>query len=443
MATETEIQSQIGKAIILFEELRKFGHVNVPSYIGSEDDLIQSLETAYADDVLRAVATVRGQLASAISEQSVADVLTPLLISYAKVIDVPERDPQAILTRVFDNMINNSLALTSRQFVFGTPSAGGSNVGNGVLNRLTTDAENQDIENQYADSKTAKCIADEHSGAEEHEEVFEIRGGAAERDDLERIGSGSIASITALSARQVQRYVRNPSFERYDGTLAVPTSIDGWTALSDISNFALSETAAEVYRGYVGVGTARSLEIKANDTLEQNLNVTRARFNPFVPVYLQVAWNREEGLGDGTLTLHLGSQSTSVVLAAQTGWQILRLAIGQKNWFKVWNEEDPKVKIQLSGRTTGSVFVDDVILHPYQLFDGAWYALVGGATPFLRDDLFTFSDTETGSILQRWFWRGFRRYLPHATGGSVTWAEPTGTSPTPTPTPSPTPTPTP
>jgi hypothetical protein len=234
-------------------------------------------------------------------------------------------------------------------------------------------------------------------------------------------GAQRIGSIQAIAADDSARFLTNPSFGQLDGTLAAPTSIPGWTPTGGIGNFELVESPT--YRSSTEEGdTPRALKFTTNDILVQNFNVNSVSFNPNVPYYLQIAWNRSEGTGDGTLSLMLGSQTESVALAAQSGWQILRIALGTKNWFQNWNQEDPTVSIQLASNTTGYVLVDDVVLAPFTNFDGGWYALVGGTTPFLYDDIFTFTDTEVGAIIQEWLWRLYGIYLPPAV--TPTWADP-------------------
>lgn len=435
--TEADIQDQIGKVCKIYDEMRKFGHVNSPNMLQMEGDLIAAIEGDYSPETLSGWSTVRASYA-ALMEQA-ATSLTPLLRTYAQNIGTPETDAQSILTRLFRHFTDNSLTVETRDFTFGTITAGGSNVGNGTVNRLTTDENGDDIENQTADAKTVECIGDEHSGASvEGEERFNVRGTTALRDRIEIAGSGLSAEIRAITARDSRQLLQNPSFDQFEGTVTVPTAVTGWTPTSDIGNFQLNTTT---YRDPFNLTTPYSLQIDTNDTLSQNFSVKRAQFNPSVPMYLQIAYNRAAGSGDGTLTLHLGSQSTAVVLAAETGWNVLRIALGTKNWFKNWNQEDPTVAIQLSGNSSGYVLVDDIVFFPMSLFDGAWYSVVGGSTPFLKDDIFTWTDSEVGSIIQVWLHRIFQRYLPHS--GSPSWSDPATIDPTPTPTPSPTPTPTP
>lgn len=418
--TRAEIQTQIGNAVKIFEEFRKFAGTASPNYIGLEDTLVQSLETDFNDRWGSGIGAFRSALAGAIVQSS--EFFTPGFLDYGKFIQAPEVDAQSILTRLYDDFITNTLRVTSRSFTFGTPTFAAP-IGNGVINRLNKDENNFDIEAQTPDAKIAQCVQDEHSGSVEHEEVFEFRGAAAERDLLKVTGSGKTKLIKCVSGRDSTAFINNPSFSQFGGTLAAPTSITDWVA-SLIADFQVSE--AVFYRDFLGDTTPRSVLFETNASLKQNFNLRRSVFNPFVPVYVQVALNRNGTGTDGTFTLTFGNVSEAVVLTTlpASGWYVHRLALGTKPWMKNWNKEDPEIKLEITGRTTGTLHVDDVIVSPFVDFDGAWYMPVGGNTPFLRLDKATWTDTATESILQRWFWLAFGRYLPHTTGGGVTWVEP-------------------
>lgn len=423
MATPTlaEIKTMIGNAVKHCDELRKYGHVNTPNFIGLEDTLGQSLESNYIQEIGAGLAAMRSQFNSALLSGS--RVLDPLLRELGLFIKAPETDPVSIAQRMFDYMLDvSSDRITSRQFTFGTPVAGVGNAGNGTLNRLTKDMRNLDIENGYADAKAVKCLYDSHSGGIEHEEDFEIRGEAAARDDIQRLGSGKVGRLTALSAKTSQTYVGNPSWSLFGGTIAVPTSINDWTVTTSLANFEIDQT--NYYRDFYGDSTPASLKIKANDTIAQAFTVKNAKIDPYTPYYAQIAFNRAIGAGDGTLTLTVGGVTAAVALVAQAGWNILRIAIGQSNWYRQFNSATPLFSVALSARSTGYVLVDDFIFAPCQFFDGSWYAPVGGSTPWRRDDTFTFTDTEVGAKIQQFLWRYFGVYWPHSTGGGITWADP-------------------
>lgn len=420
--TETEIRNQIAYAVDILEETRLFGHVNAANYLAMETTLVQALEGDYAAECMAALQAIRSGLGGLMALGR--RLLAPMWAAMGKLKGYPETDDISIIRRYYETMHAAGHSINAREFTFGAAVAGGANVGNGTVNVCNVDELAYEIENQTPEVKTLECVEDEHSGAREHEEIFEVRGAHFDRDRIQVTGSGALARVAALSARSSMRYLQNPSFSTLGaGTIAVPTSITGWTATTSIGNFELVESS--YYRDYDGDTTPRSLKIKANDSVYQNLSTMRATINPAVPMYLQIAYNRETGLGDGTLTLYLGSQSAAVVLAAQAGWNILRIAVGQDNWHRHWNQENPTVKIGLAGRTTGYVLVDDVVFAPYTNVDGKWIAIVGGSTPFLRKDVFTITDSiAADSILQHWIWRTTGLYLPMAKAGAETWVDP-------------------
>jgi hypothetical protein len=229
-----------------------------------------------------------------------------------------------------------------------------------------------------------------------------------------------------MSAKSTSAFLDNPSFSSISGgTDAVPTGILGWD-VSTIANVEVTRNTGEYYRDYRGDTSPAGLELKADVTVSQNMNRRGVRVDPNWPYYLQVAWSRQNSC-DGTLTLALGSQSQAVAVSTGVNgdWNILKIGPGVANWVENWNEEDPLVSIALAGRTTGSVIVDDVVFGPFFRFDRTYIAIVGGDTPFLLDDAFSWTDTGgTSGILQYWSWRAFGRYLPHSTGATVTWADP-------------------
>ena len=425
--TRAEIEDQISKTINIFEKFEDFLGVTVTdNYIDLENLLVTALETDFGPEALGALSNFRAALSSSV-EQAAA-VVTPFLRTYGKFLDAAETGVQPIFNRLYDDFIDNSKTVKSRQFTFGSPVAAGGNSGNGLVHRLNTDANALDIENQTADSKIVTCTRDVNSGAVAlHEELFRLRSSVAEKDRLKIVGSGSITDIKALSAADSNLFLSNPSFSQFDGTLTTPTDITDWIPLvaATFTNFALSE--ALTYRGFRGDVTPRAVIFKDNEELKQKFSVKLAAFNRNVPMYVQVAVNRNSTSVDGAFTLSFGGVTKAIAdltTIAASGWVLLRIDLNKDAWFENFNQQDPEFKIALTGRTTGDLHVDDITMGPYTFHDGGWVAIVGGNTPFLQDDEFTYADTEVGSVLQHWFWRAFGRYLPHTTG-VATWLDPT------------------
>lgn len=427
--SEAESQAQIAALIGLAHHSRDYAESQTPSFVSLFDSYVQLAEGDYAPEALGGVQGVRDRFAGVLSRDIWLASLTAHLRDYAKAtLGVPEVGADAIMARLYDRFIDNTLRVTSRQITYGSPAAGGGNVGTGTLVRLTKDENDFNLEACTVEAKTIKCIADYNSGTRKHEEQFEIRGAAAPRDALSLSGSGAKALLRAVSPSDALTYLTNPSFSDYTGT-APPTVLPGWT-VGSLANFAIVTGASNTFRDADGIAAGdaanAALQINATETVTQALSVRRAAINPNIPYMLEIAWNRQIGAASGTLEIQLGNASVNVAVAAQTGWQKLRLALDRKLWFKYWNKTDASVVISWT-RTGGTLLVDDVTLAPLQPFDGTYWWPIGGATRFLRDDVFTLTDTggapATG-ILQYWFYRLLGRYLPHATGGSVTWVDP-------------------
>lgn len=421
--TEAEIQTQISNAVKILEETRKYGQTNAQNWVALEDVLIQSLESDFAGQVLSQVGSMRGNLSSILS--AAPSLLEPLFRTYAKFMQVPETDAQGIFDRLYKRFVDNTLRVTSRQYTYGTPTAAAGNAGNGVILRNTKDEENFDIENETPDAKSAVCIADHNTGAEKHEEVFEIRGQDRSFDELERRGRGSglKAIVRAVSARN--SLLINPSFSQ--GTITTTGGdITGWTSNVAVNSTNYAFDTTNFYRGFPGDVAPQALQINVSAVLTQKLSVRNLSIDPKRPHFLQVAYNRQVGAAGGTLVIRMGAQSTSISVSTQTGWNLARVPStfpSSAAWYKNFDEQDLDIAIEWT-RTAGNILVDDVVFVPMEKFGGTYYVVVGGSTPFLKGDTFTWSDTAVGSVLQEWFHRAFERYLPSATGLAVTWPDP-------------------
>lgn len=427
MATpnEASVQNQLGTLMFLFDQLNLYLNTNAENFQGHYDDSVTVQDNDFAAEALSALDNARGSLNDAMLLH--ATVFTPLLKAYAKVLDFPESDVQAILFRLYEDFVTNSKSVKSRAFTFATPAAI-TGTGDGVITRLNTDANAQDIENQTPDRKDARCRADAMSGAQQHEEVFELTSGAASRDLIPGItGSGLTDTIKAVSGADAQRQLSNPSFSSFTGTAgSSPTAVEGWTEGTNFSNFTMLQTAADVYRGYRGDTTPTSIRFDAVDSLTQALTVRDADYGTLTPYYLQIAIKRNS-TATGSISLTLGSKTKVVDIAtlADGAWNIIRLEQDEDAWFTNWNNAAPTVKIDVTTLAVGTVTVDDVILVPYVQFDGSWYVIVGGQAPFLVDDVSNWTDTATDAgIVQRMFWRAFNFYLPHNAAAGETWTEP-------------------
>lgn len=424
--TEAEIQDQIRRVVKLYDELRLFGAFTATNnWVSMEDALQQVIETDFAPEVLAGLAGTRSRIAGALGD--LGSAMLPLLREYGKFIGAPETDAASIMDRLRRNFVANVLSVNSREFVFGAPAAGGANAGNGTVLRLNVDEDGFDLEDRWAEAYTADCIDDQNTGTAIHEEVFEVRGPAARRDLLQlESGSGTLIRLSALSSRS-GGLIGNPSFSLFGGSAAVPTSVTDWTsdglATGDGSEYVMDQV--NFYRSTHGE-TSTALRIKLTRQFSQRLDLRGTRLDPRVPYLMQLAWNREVAGATGTLTIRMGAQSVAVVAAAQLGWQLLRTPLTSAAWYKNFDEQLLDIRIEWV-RTAGEVLVDDIVFAPGTRVAGGWLWIIGGSTAFLRDDRFTWTDTElasTGAKVQRALWRAGLGYLPSNKLGTETWADP-------------------
>jgi hypothetical protein len=370
------------------------------------------------------VAAARSFLAGLLANQTASALWSPLLRAYVRHVINAENisDSDGMIDRIYRYMVDNTLTVQSRNFTFGTPAAGGSNAGNGAYTRLNKDEWNFSIENQHVDAKTARCLFDQNSGTGIGEEIFEVYGQSPGPDGLQLSGSGAKKLIAALSARN--SLLSNTSFDQFGGTAAAPTDITSWVSSLAVNSTNYTFDGTNYYRKFQGT-TPYALNMLATGTLTQKLSAFNTKMRPDVPYLLQLAYNRAVNSAAGTLQTSMGSQTNSVVLAAQVGWNLLTVpsTIGTNCWFKNFNQQD--LQLQISWTRTGGtgLLLDDMLLVPGTQFDGGWLWIIGGSTAFLKNDTWTYTDTATEpGLLNYWLFRGKGRYLPSVTGGGHTWS---------------------
>lgn len=422
--TRAELESQLKKIIDLYEEARKFAEVNTDKWISMEDTLIQALESDSPDQIMSAVKASRANLSAVLG--GAASALAPHLLDWGRFLNFPLTDINSIITAMSDDFITNGKRVKGRAFTYGTPSSLGT--GKGTINRLTTDKDGFKIENCTAEEKEAVCIQDAQSGRQFGKERFRFRGADAGRDLLETLGSGLESPID--SKHPDDSILQNASFDQFGGAASAPTSITSWDVFTTGSTVqTLPGTGADFT--FESASTKRfvpppdddttvyGLNIKLSRTLRQKLSDQRGTLLPSAPYYAQVAFNASVGVASGTLTYRLGGKTVSQAVTDGMGWTPLRIPIGTANWLENFNTNDLTIQIKWA-RDAGSLLIDDAMLVQYDSFDGTWYAIMPARTNFMRDNRSTWTDSEVGAVIQRWFYRATGRYLPHSASPTIT-----------------------
>lgn len=353
--------------------------------------------------------------------------LGPVWREFGRIAAAPEdSDFPTLVKRVYDYRADNAKLVTSRGITYTAMAAGGGNAGTGTVDRLTVDERGYNLESEFVELKTIECIQDAQNGVQKNGEVMEFRGSTASKDLIILSGSGQQRKRTAVAkhagAGAGGSLLVNSSFEQYVTGATHPFT--GWTA-SDETKVAQNTNN---YRGYPGApDTLYSMKLTGDVSVTQALSVANPPIFRNTPYLLDLMFNRSIGSGDGTLTITMGGVTANVAMAAQVGWTRLRIALTSSCWFRNWDAQAAAITFAMSGTSTGYVLIDDVIFAPFDLFDGTYWWVRGGATPFLIRDVFTSTDTggaATTGIIRYWLWRWGIPIFPVGSGGAVTWADP-------------------
>lgn len=444
--TEAELQSQWKNAVYVLELVRALTDDSITPSGGAIDVLVGSLEGQFTPtDLPIAMRSLRAQLSNAISPTMANAVLQPILYDYAGILSADATDgfgaayrtPGDIFRALYDWFVDNSLTVESRAITYDTTAtAGGSNVGNGALSRLTVDANSFNLEACHVEKKQFKCRADQNTGAEKQAEVFEAIGTAASPDSCLRAayGSGDSARASIVSRHAGSgnggSLLNNSSFSTYSAS-ATP-KFSGWTETAGGAQ--VSQDTTNYYRSFPNATVDGSLKITGGGgtvTLTQTLANSRIRkIDPNTPYLLRVMLNKTIGTAvGGTVTIRMGATTKSVTIAAMSAnWTELVLDFDSGCWPKNFNQADFSVQIEWSSSTSGYLLVDDVIFCPWDLIDGTWWNIRGNAathTPWLLNDILTVTDTggapATGKV-QWWLFVAGLGYLPSS--GTPTFADP-------------------
>jgi len=397
--------------------------VSTTGFLATVETLRDSLSGRIAGGAASDVDELREACASAIGAGLMLPVLEAILrqlaLSSTYDLDSAQRGSiQQVMLDLYDAFVTNSHHVKQRALVYGTPSAGGSNVGDGTCVRLTVDEDGQELQGWFADTLTLECVEDQHTTGQTLRETFRIRGTAESPDLLEFDGYGPSIDQSGIpvASAKATTLLKNPGFDQGTFSGTTITALTSWTAASSLSNYETNTTAAQIYLDTTASGgTSRSLKQTADDTIYQALVATAgARLPRDVPVLIGVRVYRASS-ATGNLTLRLSATATSgglertVTLASLTDddWTTVYLVAtpGANCWPTNFDLNALLFAIEIDTLAVGTVYFSDVIAVPFTRVGGlgtragrggmgTYLACVSGQVPFLRGDSFQIVDTE-------------------------------------------------
>lgn len=395
MATPTfdEAATQLKNSVKPHTDLEAHFSTQVTDYDTAEQDLEGDFLPAA---VAGGLADLRRRLSDAMDWRGRArGIADAWALEVLRVAGQPTDD---LWGRIHRYMHEQSKSFNDRNWTRGSASAGGGNVGTGTLVRLTVDWEAYNLQGGHVETKTWECIQDQNLGVLKGAEVFRVAGEDASKDNLDYQGSGLSAFVTAKHSGTGSgaSVLQNSSWDAtFSGTGT--DKIPGWT---------IGGTAAKITAGTSGFRTAPGASAQgtlvfdndaaATNEVTQALSLRRlSAFGERVPWMLQVAYKKSSGAATGTLNLKMGNKTTALDLStiADTNWHVLQFTIDKNVYYRNWKEDAPDIEVEVVNLSAGTLTLDDLIFATWDMIDGTYWWLTGGATAFLLRDSFTTADS--------------------------------------------------
>lgn len=434
MATFSQLMAGVAAGVNLLQKpwvaLAASGSADVPTLEAAalaSTDLDSDLQAQR----IGSVASQRAFYAAAVARLTAAgaDLVASSLRQIGRTFDLVASvtvltDALVLIPLLYTYMWNNGYRIYSRMFTRGTFTAiradGTANVGNGTVLRLLVDRYGLPLESGSAQTITLRCVADANSGTAPGQELFTFNGQPL-RDALARYDSGTGSAsdlgitqgqpVPGIAANNSQAAgINNPSFSEgsLDGSGVL--TLNGWTITGAAANQLAINTAAYYRASSIEGLTPASLQVNSGAavTLTQNFRNNGQGLNQLAAYFAQLAVNRQVGAATVDVTVTVGSLSWAFSYTAEAGWQLLRPTIDKNLYFPNFNQETLNVSITVhvtSGVGTYAL-IDDLLFSPWSVFDGTFYAIVGGSLNFLFEDGGTIADsgtTSTKGIIQQWF----------------------------------------
>ena len=372
---------------------------NSSALVTDVDAVLDGLDGDRSGDVGTAIRQWKADYAEMISADRVRALVDPILLDMA--LDLLGWDGGIDedfwnLMRVYQN--TNSKTFQSRKITHGSWSYSGT--GDGAVYWLVTNIQDREIETVDLTLLTLECVTDQLGGTEAGRELFDFYQGQP-IDALADAGTGIRVSGIEAIAGSSGNLCNNPSFETLTGTAAEPTAIPSWTSSVAVSSSTFVFDSTNFFRSSpeeTANGTSYALKIITTCTLSQTFRTNGIALDPKKAYFGFLRYNRQVNSDTGTLLLRLGSDSVSVVLSAQTGWNTLAFALDKDRWPINMVEDAPDIQIDWT-RTGGTgLLIDDVgIVEMIDIPKHGHVAIVGGATDFLAGGKFTVTPALSGT----------------------------------------------
>lgn len=406
---------------------------------------VDAIETAFATDHMEgSIAGLRPTVETAWNAQY--ETRRDTLAGYAanRITDVPTVasilgvttvSTLTILPRLIEQFPADSQTINASTTSLGSVTANSGNVGNGtvlvtkLLDRVSSPGSRAGVlfpaHHLYGDvsteltcleTMTVRCISDSFAdtGITDGQEAFSWIGGLTDTTNGVQTyeGSGSINTIHGIHAN-TSRYLLNADFE----TFTVTNTPDSWVIVTGaVTTNIKKSTSTNAYHGTNGLnflGDGATAAININQPITVNQVTAGARY------CVTCRLKADATIGAGDLTIQFEGTGYSAGAAEKisiahgalpTSWTLESFFV----LMPVSIPSDFKLTVKWTGTPTNAknIYLDDFGMDAVNYGGGLGVIVVRGATPFTRDDRYTFTVTPTEGVIQKFFRRVFGVQLP-------------------------------
>ncbi len=420
----TDLFTEIGKCI---EKLNSYQTMAGTTFPADRDEIASTF-----DDFLAGTSKLQGlydagQRALVSLRTGLANIATLRLQDRETVLNelaLISPSMNELLRALYTKMTADSQTLLASVVTLGTPTAAGTNVGNGkvyvdkLLDGVTAPGRDCISHLGYAgvnsqlcvpsETMTLECIRDsEIDGATEGQEGWSLKGGPNySKLSWETEGSGNGPGVTTFNREAI---LLNKDFENW--TSNTPQN---WTISSGSAGVTVDSSTK--YRG------SKSLKFTGNAALTLSMSQAISRMQAKKKYLVSVAVKASSVPAAGALSIKFTGTGYTA-----GGTEEIAIAAGSMptSWtlYSFWVvcpaslPSDWALTVAISGPLSNTVTInlDSFVLAPAVWHGGLSLAVVAGSTPWLRGDKVTWTVANNGAgVFQTFFRRWFGFQLPSA-----------------------------
>lgn len=318
-----------------------------------------------------------------------ASLLATLATFDAHVKIAPTNERNTFLDALFDqnSAAKDNKQVKSRGTVYGAVTVG-TNTGNSVLVMCSKDRNNDVIESATIELLNFRCIGAASNRQSLGRESWIVQGaGKSTRTEFSEGGTGTrLAGLTAVGPGR-SSLIANASFDLAFNGSGV-SKIQGFDIISGDTGIARETTIIAEDRGQ----SHSSLVITSNCKFRfyfRKRNIGLSYNTPYV-----MGFRYRTAGAYGTITQRMsGTNYTKAVNTANTSG-VFVTAVSDPDTQYAWRNNfdtdgNPYLEIEVSGFTTGPIYIDDLICEPMDFIAGRWVSLVSGVTASVVNDSHT------------------------------------------------------